>query len=267
VTNKKIRIELKGAKIDNEFLRLPELVEALQGINEVLSHIDHILSQPESHSLYFRVTGLSCGSPAIVETEAVPIERSVDHSAEVIRRFFTGLNDIKRGKAPKEFGVDVLESYKNVSKVLKKNVTDIVLTSEGVHVELKEDLEPKITEIIGEDEIMQGSVSGILERINIHAGVNKFRIYPVAGAKKVDCHFPDSLLKKATGAVDRYINVEGKIKYKGKANFPYAVEIEDIEIYPEESELPTFSELRGIAPNATGSLSSEEFVKRIRSGH
>ena len=267
MTSNKIRIELKGSKVDREFLRLSELVDALLEVNKALSRIDYLISRPKSRSLYFRVTDLRCGSPAIIETEAVPLEPTVDHSIEVVKEFFVDLNNIKVGKSPKEFDVDLLEHYKKMTTVFKKNVTGMTFISEDMQIKFKEDLEPKITEILGEAEIVQGSVSGILERINIHAGVNTFRIYPVAGAKKIDCHFPDSLLQKATGAVNRYINVQGKIKYIGKADFPDAVEVEDIEIYPEESELPTFSQLRGIAPNATGSLSSEEFVKRIRSGH
>ena len=112
-------------------------------------------------------------------------------------------------------------------------------------------------------EIIEESVTGMLEMLDIHT--NQFRIYPIVGAKKIDCYFSDDdLQQKVIAAINRYVNVEGEFKYKKFAKFPYAAKITDIEIYPNEKELPTLFDLYGVAPNATGNLSSESFVRKNR---
>jgi len=264
VANNKIEIKLRGTKADNDLVRLSDFIAELHATSDILNHIDRTVSRAASPSLYYRVTDLRYGSPAIVEVEAVPVEPSENHSEAVVDRFFVGLRDIKERRAPTEFDRELLELYTKIGGVFRKNITEISFSSERAEVTLTEDLGVAVKDILGKDEIAQGAVSGILEYINIHAGANRFYIYPVAGARRIDCHFPGSLLEAAIGAVNRYINVRGKVKYKKRDCFPYSVEVEDLEIFPKESELPTLFDLRGLAPDATGDLSSEEFVSRIR---
>lgn len=117
---------------------------------------------------------------------------------------------------------------------------------------------------LGPDEVTQGSISGMLELINIHASANTFRIYPIVGPKKVDCHFNKDKLDKAISGINHYVDVSGSLRRKSKDKFPYAMDVIEIEIYPDERELPSIFDLRGIAPNATGDIKSEDFVRRIR---
>lgn len=264
MVSNKIKIELRGNKTDKELIRFSDFVAALSGINHILSGLDHDITNTNIPSLYFRVTNLRCLSPAIIEAEAVPIDPAIDHSVEIVNKFLIGLDSIKQGKAPAELDSGVLRLYKNIGGVFSKNITEMVFSSEDTQINLNEDIEAKIEEILGEDEIIEGSVSGILEYINIHAGANRFIIYPIAGPKRIDCHFPHSLLKSAITGLDHRVNVRGRLKYKRRDSFPYAIDIDDIEIYPDESELTNLLDLRGIAPNATGDLSSEEFISSIR---
>lgn len=113
------------------------------------------------------------------------------------------------------------------------------------------------------DEIIEESITGMLEMLDIHAW--KFRIYPIVGPKKIDCYFlDDHLQQKVISGINRYVNVEGEFRYKRFTKFPYAAQVKDIEIYPNEDELPTLSDLHGMALNATWDLSSEDFVRRLR---
>ncbi len=65
-------------------------------------------------------------------------------------------------------------------------------------------------------------------------------------------------------AIDRHVQVFGELKYKRWDNFAYAVNVSDLEILPPDDELPSLFDLRGIAPNATGSQTAEEFVRVMR---
>ncbi len=44
------------------------------------------------------------------------------------------------------------------------------------------------------------------------------------------------------------------------------LDVGKIEAFPPESDLPDWEDLRGRAPDATGDLSSEAFVRELRSG-
>ncbi|MEE9163002.1 MAG: hypothetical protein V3U35_08565, partial [Candidatus Neomarinimicrobiota bacterium] len=68
----------------------------------------------------------------------------------------------------------------------------------------------------------------------------------------------------AINNVNRYLKVTGRVKYHQKSIYPYAVNVDKIEVFPHEEALPTLYDLRGIAPNATGDLSSEEFIRKLR---
>ena len=103
-----------------------------------------------------------------------------------------------------------------------------------------------------------------MEALNVHGNLKKFTIYPVAGAKKVDAYFPDRLFDIAISSVKKYLNLSGQLKYKRMAKFPHSIKVEAIEVFPDEEDLPSIMDIHGIAPNATGELSSEEFVRRLR---
>jgi len=260
----KIKIQLIGKGDDKKLIRLNDFVSELNAVSQILHRLDNLVGRSENRSMYFRITDLRYSSPAIVEIEAVPQRPSMDYTKAVVSKFFDGLDKIKQGKAPAEFDRELIESYKTLTNVIRKNVAQIDFTSQDIYISVTEDLDEPIKQIIGKDEILHGFVSGVLEYINIHGGVNKFNIYPIAGPSKVECHFPDELLDKAIQGINRKVNVKGRISYKTKELFPYAISVEDIEIYPDESELPNLFDIKGIAPQATGNLSSEEFVREIR---
>lgn len=57
-----------------------------------------------------------------------------------------------------------------------------------------------------------------------------------------------------------------RTKRPSGASFPHQVQVTQIEAFPPESELPDWDDLRGMAPDATGELSSEAFIRELRDG-
>ena len=110
----------------------------------------------------------------------------------------------------------------------------------------------------------EGSVSGTLESINIHAGTNKFTIYPLAGQPRVVCHFPESKMAEAIDGINRHVCVTGTLRFRPKDLTPFEIDVQEIEVYPPDDELPSLNSLRGVAPNATGGIDSVAFVQKIR---
>ena len=122
----------------------------------------------------------------------------------------------------------------------------------------------KIDLTMAPEDTYAGFVRGALEYINIHGGQKVFRIYPQVGPNKVTCHFPDELKDMAISAVGRFVEVHGIMRYKSVSTFPHQIDVKKLEVLPNEDELPSIFDLRGIAPDLTGSLTSEEFVRSLR---
>jgi hypothetical protein len=106
----------------------------------------------------------------------------------------------------------------------------------------------------------------MLEQINIHEAANVFHIYPETGPKKVTCRFPSALYDDAVSAVGKRVEVFGTLKYRARATFPHEIAVRQIETFPPTHELPDWEDLRGRAPDATGGLPSEVFVRGLRDG-
>jgi hypothetical protein len=111
----------------------------------------------------------------------------------------------------------------------------------------------------------EGAVEGRLEQINIHEGANNFHIFPEVGPRKLTCHFPTRLYDDAVSAVGKRVEVTGTLRYRLGANFPHQIAVTQIEAYPPETDLPDWDDLRGRAPDAINGLSSEAFVRELRS--
>lgn len=258
----KIVIQLKNALHEEENLLFTDFLEQLKAISSTLTQVDNYITKNEKASVRYRLFDLSHASPATVVLQAEPVA-SVDNCFIVINGFFHGMKSILTGTVPHDYTYTLLESFKKIGNKLH-NHTELNLMWENESLEVNGRLVKAVEELLGEDEIIEESMSGTLEMLNLHGKRKLFRIYPVLGPEKVDCYFPHRLEKKAIAGINRYVNVEGKFKYKNRFPYPYEARVTEIEIYPDEDTLPTLGALRGIAPNATGKLSSEEFIRRMR---
>lgn len=266
---RRITVQLKGDPMDNENLRLNDLINQLDAIRNTLSHLERKIAEPDASPIQYRIVNLSHGSPATIVFDAIPGTKGKDVSALVVDRFVDGIKNIQHGIIPDDYDADILESFKKIGpRVQKKNhhkfVSLVSIATDSNRVDVEQSLESKIDTLVGPDEIVQGSICGTLELINIHAQANTFRIYPIIGPSKVDCHFKGSQLNNAIMGINRYVNVTGALRYKRRDKFPYAVNDAEVEVYPDEQELPSIFDLKGIAPNATGNLKSEDFISKLR---
>lgn len=269
--NKRIIIQIRGNPDDDERLRLYDFINQLDAIRTTLNHLEDELRTSESAPIQYRVVDLSHQSPATVVLEAVPGNKGQDVSSLVIDRFMETIKTIKAGRTmPDYLSTQDLEPFKRIGpppakrKTAQRHLSLVTIKTNSDQVDVAESLEPDIEKIVGPDQIELGSVYGMLELINIHASVNTFRIYPIIGPRRIDCHFRKDQLHKAISGVGRYIQVHGELRYKHRDKFPYAMDAIEIDLLPDEDKLPSMLDLKGVAPNATGDLKSEDFVRRLR---
>lgn len=108
-----------------------------------------------------------------------------------------------------------------------------------------------------------GSVTGILERVNVH-DKNECSIYPPGGWRQVLCQFPDSLLEEIRKGIKRTVTVRGVLIYVPGEPFPRKANITDLKVHPRPEELPTLEDVRELGPWGTDGMSALEFVRAIR---
>ncbi len=258
-----ITLTMQGLRDDDDYVRLPVFVSQLQTLTRILGKIDRRVSV--SRANHFRVVDLSQESPAAVVLEVCRDNKTIDTRGSLVSEFNRTAVGVSQGE-PEILDRPLLQDFRNLALPVGEKISAASIKADGVVVDLTEEFAKIIELSLAGEEWASGSIEGVLEQINIHDGANVFSIYPEIGPSKVQCRFGSSLVDKAIAAVGERVAVSGMFKYKPEDNFPYTVDVDDIDIYPREDELPTFDDLRGIAPDATGDELSEDFIAVRRDG-
>jgi hypothetical protein len=110
-------------------------------------------------------------------------------------------------------------------------------------------LEPTIASTIREnwraDYNDYGTIEGRLETIQESYGTLQFYIRDALLHQRARCYFPEELLPEVFHKFRKRVEVSGVIHYR-KNGTPVSVEAEHIISLPDDSELPTAEEVRGI---------------------
>jgi len=219
----------------------------------------------------WQVVDLSHSSPATVVIEPVfPAELTSqenirDRRGEVVSGFFGYMHALaSRNEAPEELDRATLGAFKELIAPVNHGRIRTSLSNGAQSMDVVGSVEAVIEAILAPRALATGSVQGRLEFINIHGGRNVFRVYPVVGPDLVECAFPEELLNAARVAVGSDVRVFGQVTYLMRDPFPHSIHVARIEVIPDDAELPSLLDIRGMAPDATGILLSEDFVRELR---
>lgn len=273
----RITIQLTGSLEDDGHVTLSAFLSQLEAVKAALKQTERLVTGEEEPTVYYRVVDLSHNSPATIVLEAVSLANrpqttvkkkrpaiKTDYSHATVNQFFHSLRQIReKRQRPERADLQALEAYRNLAAPLEKRVSGVKLIDSDESVDIDRDFQSAIDEIIGPDELVEGTISGTLEKLNLH-NTTRFDIFPPIGPKQVACDFGPSLRADVIRAVDQYVQVFGKLRYKRLENFPYAVNAEKVEVLPPEDELPTLLDLKGMAPDLTEGKTTSEFLEGIR---
>lgn len=276
----RITIQLTGSLEDDWHVTLSAFLAQLEAVKAALKQTERLISGEDEPSVYYRIVDLRHSSPATIVLEAVsmmgrpqPPSKSkkraaprADYSHATVNQFFHSLKQIReKRQAPAKADLQALEAYRNLAAPLDKKVSGVKLIDNEESVDIDRNFQAAIDEIIGPDELVEGSICGTLEKLNLH-NTTRFDIFPPIGPKQVVCDFGPSLRTDVIKAVDQYVRVSGKLRYKRLENFPYAINVERIEPLPPDNELPTLFDIKGMAPDLTAGKGISEFLEEIRDG-
>jgi hypothetical protein len=260
----RITLILEGVPETEGRIRLNTFLAELQRLSAALGRISRDIGDDGRPATVYNVEELSYNSPMRIVVAPAP---GNEHIASVILHRFENVADaVTAGKSLDSYDAELLEDLRALAKPVGKQLKYATLLVNDIQYEMNDAVARRVDTALEVDEECIGFIEGRLEQINIHEGTNTFHIYPDVGPRKVSCHFPNALRDDAIFAVGRRVEVSGTLKYRQGASFPHAIAVTALDPFPPEDELPTWEDLRGRAPDATGALSSEAFVREMRNG-
>lgn len=211
----------------------------------------------ESGRIHYRIVSLQDSSAAI-GLEAIRPKRGGDHRSEVVSLFKKTVRALQAGEAvDPRLTPGALRDFRRLYAELRHTkevwIDGKQITSRYV-ANIDEILKPAINS--------EGSVTGFLERLNVH-NKNEFVLYPPLW-EAVICTFPEQMFEQVRAAIKRNVTVYGTLTHPQDKPYPAKVQVKSLEVHPPDDELPTLRELRGSFRGCTGGKSTSEFIRAIR---
>lgn len=269
----KLTIDIEPVKAGEKHVNLGDFIFQLDAFRKVLSSTESMISG-ETALIKWKVADLMHSSPAQVALQ--PSDTHLEHTElidKTVKSVFHNLKALPSENPPK-MSSEELKAYQVFGEKVEKNILrvkvgnhragDIIDENQATVVDVSGSIKRAIDAIMSPEVKAIGVVEGRLEYVDIHGSQKLFRIYPAIGPDKIVCSFPSNKIEEARRALNRKTRVWGELTYAAGSNFPKSVKVETIELLPEDDELPNLKDLRGIAPDITGDLSSEEFVRMLR---
>jgi len=107
----------------------------------------------------------------------------------------------------------------------------------------------KIREDWESDYYDYGTVEGRLEAIQDASGGIKIRVKDFLYPRAITCVVPEKMIEQVLSSFRRRVEIEGRIHYR-KEGTPISIDAESIELLPEDDDLPTADDVRGIMMSA-----------------
>lgn len=260
----RITIQLKGSPSDDEHLQLQDFIDQLSEIKRLLRDVEQYVTKGAKKKVTYKVIDLKHNSPATVVLQAESIDAT---SSVVANTVVDTLRQIQQGKDPGLPGA-LLESFKSLA-LPKSRVSELLIVTDNTPVEVTDKVVTEVDRMMGQDLVSLGSITGKLEYLNVHRG-SRFRIYPPLGPAWIVCEFPREMLPTILAAIEKstsgFAEVYGEIHYRGRDLEPYLIKVNHVETLDYDASSPTLFDIKGIAPEATNGLTSDEFVRRLRDG-
>jgi len=261
----RITLIIEGLPEDEGQVRLGVFMFQLQRLSATITKLDREVNDGKA-ATYLRIAELSYSSPVRVVLEPQALPKQHYSGGAIIESLVRVTAALENGSDLSGLDADLLEDIRALTRPVGKTVKSAALLFRDRSFDLTQKIASKLDAALAVDEECGGSIEGMLEQINLHHGANVFHIYPAIGPRKVTCHFSTTLFDEAVSAVGRRVEVFGTLHYRIGARFPHQISVTQIEAFPLESDLPDWDDLRGRAPDATGDLSSEAFVRELRDG-
>ncbi len=267
-----IKFVIEGPAENDQNLELSVFVEKAEQFNALLKN-----TLKEYHrKVVINVVGLSHSSPSTVECQLMT-DGQLDNEAVIA---CARTLDLIESKEIKGINSNVLSSMEKLAKpepgkvargeirIFGKDLKreKVYRLDKELLAKLQREPVDKYVKYGRNEEYAELSmIDGVLQQIDIRrrpytcviddAGISQANI---------KCEFSEDLLDSMGAALGRNVFIYGEFFYRRDNNIPYKIGINEVEILPPSEELPSLSDLKGVAPGLTGDMAPEEFVRKLR---
>jgi len=259
----RIELVIEGLSEDEGRVRVTAFMAQLQKFSATLQKIDKETNEGQTANI-FEIVALSYSSPIRVTLEPRPVYSARVTSHLIVERLKHVAAALTTGSSLSGFDAELLEDIRGLAAPVGKSVKASTIVFNDTILDLTPRIAQHVEEALAVVDECEGFLEGHLDQINIHQGANTFHVYPEIGPKKVTCNFPNHLYDDAVSAVGRRVEVFGVLKYRLAAPFPHQIAVTGIDVIPVDRDLPDWEDIRGRAPDATGDVSSEAFIRELR---
>lgn len=262
--NYKITIQLVGPEANEESIDMKDFADQIIAFYRTLIEIDKDIS--DQKTVEYRIVDITHTSPYSVTVDQIRINRDFDNRKKIKNSLPDYIKSIKSKKPlPEGWNPNVLEKIKTLIQPIGSKFSRVaVIVDEKTH-EIDKTVIDNFNKIYLQEFVEHGEITGALELLNIHdPKETKCIIYSAVDPKKVNGIFRGDMFDELLKAFGKFVTVTGKLKYKSYSNHPYEIVIDELEVHPDEKEIPRLSSLYGAFPNATGDKSTDEFLDEIR---
>lgn len=241
-------------------ISLPSFRIAIEQLSILLNEVSSEISEPKPSHVYWGLAELSMNSPARISVESTSeeVEGTAGRTTSVI---VEGLAKLQKERTrPQYFNDNALESAQRLARLSGDNIARINIYSDlpNQQTYVNEQIAVNISSIL-EYLDYHGSVEGRLELISGKEGQPVyFRVQDRINKVGVRCIIADELLEKeALNAFRKRVIVSGIIKSDNNG-IPRSINVDNIDILPEEKDLPQDNDLVKLLGGFTTGISTYE---------
>jgi hypothetical protein len=251
-------------------ISLNSFVIVLDNSLSVLHSLDRRISEQHFGTIRWVIAHVVEGNSVELEIEPKVIRGQYDYRRQVLVGFTEGVDQIKKeGTTPRYFDYDDIKYVIDIVRQFGKDGLEGVSYSVEEYdkkAALTTGVEENIEKIIGIHYHTLGSIEGRIELISVHKGSSHFNIYHDITQRAIRCSLPKEYepdIFKAAEGRSRVI-ATGRISYNMQGE-PIRVHImKPLRFLKEEEALPSIQDILGSAPDITGDLCTEEFIRLMR---
>ena len=261
----RLRLKMEGR---SKQVSMDSFLKVMKEIPELLGDIDRAVSRNRRGTLDWVISDLKTGS-AYVEIESQVIRGDEDFAMPVAQYFTDGLYQIAtEAVTPPLFSEGSIRRVLRIARNLKAfGNQSLVVSSPDIGVVergavLTGEAEPILKKLVSVHHKDIGAVEGMIEAVSLRA--RRFNVFESVSRKVVKCALPKELEQIVKENLGKTVEVFGTISFNAEGEH-LSIEVEHIRALEMET-LPSIEEIIGIAPDITGELSTEEFIRVVRGG-
>lgn len=233
----------------------------------ILKDLDSAISKEPKGSLDWVIDNIYPTNSIGIELKSKPRKPKVDYSLKVAEAYTDGIEIIqKQGITPPYFSDNSLKLVNKAAHALGKNGAnsfEIIDIDRDKHIIVNKDMVNITKQLAGYSYKSFGSVEGTLEMVSIHKPA-RFNVYHSISLRAVRCNLKQEDIDKIRDALGRTVVISGLVSYNSKDE-PISVFVQEIDVIPKEEDLPSIDEFIGSDPNFTEDVSTEDYIRGMRS--